>query len=113
MLTMKLVKICGAIAVPIVAALGLSACAPEERWTHPRLSPEAATAARQACDIRAESAAGPNELPPRPCGSEIDANARDRCARENDAAYARLAARLRARETAFAACMGEAGFQRQ
>jgi hypothetical protein len=110
---MRFVKICGAIAVPIVAALGLSACAQEDRWANPRLSPEAAAAARQACDIRAEAAAGPNELPPRPCGSEIDANARDRCARDNDAAYARLAGRLRARETAFAACMGEAGFQRR
>lgn len=111
---MKLVKICGAIAVPIVAALGLSACASsDDRWTHPRLSSEAAAAARQACDMRAEAASGPSELPPRPCGSEIDANARDRCARENDAAYARLAARLRARETEFAACMGEAGFQRR
>lgn len=111
---MKIVKICGAIAVPILAGLGLSACAPSEaRWAHPTLSPEAASAARQACDIRAEAAAGPSEIPPRPCANEIDANARDRCARENDAAYARLAARLRARETGFAACMGEAGFQRR
>lgn len=111
---MKLVKFCGANAALIVAALGLSACgANADRWIHPALSPEAAAAARQACEFRAEGEAGPSEIPPRPCANEIDANARDRCARENDAAYARLAARLRARETAFAACMGEAGFQRR
>lgn len=111
---MKLVKFCGANTALIVATLGLGACGPAaDRWVHPALSQDAAAAARQSCEIRAETAAGPNEPPPRPCANEIDANARDRCARESDAAYARLAARLRARETSFAACMGEAGFQRQ
>ena len=111
---MKLVTICGVWAAAIVAILGLSACGPrDDGWSHPRLAPDAAAAARQVCGIRAESAAGPSEALPRPCGGEFDATARDRCARDNDAAYARLASRLRARETAFAACMGEAGFERK
>jgi hypothetical protein len=98
----------------IFGVLALAGCAGGGPvWMHPTLPPNQAAETRAACEIRAEEAAGPQASSPRPCGAEISALARDNCQREADQAYARLASRLRARETALSACLAQAGFVRQ
>ncbi len=97
-----------------LGALLVAGCAPmEPAWDHPALSAERAAASRAACEAQAEVAAGPDVPLPRPCGGEITGVARDNCQRTVDADYIRLAARLRARNEALAACLTEAGFVRR
>lgn len=92
----------------------LAGCASTEpEWVHPTLGAPQTQSARAACEARAEDAAGPPAPLPRPCGGEISTIARDACQRDADAAYARLAARLRAKAGAFAVCLREAGFERR
>jgi hypothetical protein len=98
----------------IIGVVALAGCAGQEPvWTHPTLPQAQAAQIRAACETRAEETAGPQASLPRPCGGEISAMARDNCQREADLAYARIAARLRARATALSACLTEAGFVRQ
>ncbi|MCA3246466.1 MAG: hypothetical protein ING29_08330 [Azospirillum sp.] len=92
----------------------LAGCASTEpEWVHPTLGGPQAQSARAACEARAEDAAGPPAPLPRPCGGEISTIARDACQRDADAAYARLAARIRARDASLAACLTDAGFTRR
>jgi hypothetical protein len=95
----------------VVALAGCAGGGPV--WVHPTLPAGQAAELRAACEIRAEESAGPQAATPRPCGGEISAMARDNCQRDADLAYARLASRLRARETALSACLTQAGFVRQ
>jgi hypothetical protein len=100
--------------VTLAAMAALAGCAGQEPvWTHPTLPPAPAAQIRAACETRAEETAGPQASLPRPCGGEISAMARDNCQRDADLAYARMASRLRARETALSACLTAAGFVRQ
>ena len=98
----------------LFVTLALAGCAAGGPvWVHPGLPPGPAAELRAACETRAEESAGPPAPSPRACGGEISAMARDNCQRDADLAYARLASRLRARETALSACLTQAGFVRQ